>query len=153
MAAICPSCNKDMAGRGQFISGCCGRTCCAECMLIAEVTTCKETMDEQDEWHYVPEPFICEKKDGVTCDQITWVREIIRARNAYIERTRLIKLEHEQRELELAEARARETPEERAQREAQEKADKLESIRLTRIRLQASSNMDWNSIVNNVLAP
>jgi len=118
MAAICPACNKDMAGRSRFISGCCGQTCCAECMLIAEVTSCKETLDEQDEWHYVPEPFNCEKKDGATCDQIIWVREIIRARNDYIERARLIKLEHE----------------------AQEKADKLEQIRLTKLRLQASAN-------------
>lgn len=121
MAANCPACHKDMTGRDKFITGCCNQSCCGDCLLFAKELEIQTLNGYGGDYPVCP---ACPK--GESCAVIAWVCDVTAAELASRERYRLLKLEEARREYELAEARARETPEQRALREAQEQAQKAE---------------------------
>ena len=131
-----------MSGRDKFITGCCDRICCGDCRLLAEnLANCDAYCGAYD---FCPD---CPK--GETCAVITWVCDVTVAELASRERYRLYKLEGEQRKRELAEARARETPEQRAQREALEQAKEADETARAKAECEARGQVywDWNVVI------
>lgn len=138
MANICPACNKDMTGRSKFTTGCCGQTCCGDCLREVDVlANHPDYCGAYGTWDGR-----CSK--GATCDEIAWVCDIIQQHADYMEQCRLERIDYERRAREREEARARETPEQRAQREAQEQAKMEKDVANAKAECEARGEKYWD---------